>query len=192
MSEATFEDGLKRFAQEMGRYWWALVLRGVLAILFGVMAFVWPGLTLTVLVLFVGAWMLVDGVFTAIQAFKSETRWQMLLYAAMGIVAGLITLFYPGISTLALLYLIAFWSVFKGVMEIILAIRLRKEIEREWLLILAGVLSVVFGVLLVLMPVTGALAVVWIIGMYAVAFGVLLVILGFRVRSFRQREPITV
>lgn len=188
MSEATMAQGLAGLTTELARYWWALVLRGVLAIAFGLMAFAWPGLTLAVLVILIGAWLVADGIFTVVHAFRSEQRkWQHVLYAAIGIVVGAYMLLNPGLGALALLYVIAFWSILKGVLELSLAVRLRREIDHEWLLGLAGLLSLAFGVLLVLLPVTGALAVVWIIGLYAVAFGACLIALGFKLRS--RREP---
>ncbi len=188
MAESTLPAGLAELTTELARYWWALVLRGVLALLLGIMAFAWPGLTLAVLVLMIGAWLVVDGIFTAVHGLRAEgSRWRHFLYAAVSIAAGLYVLFYPGLGTLALLYVIAFWSILKGVLEISMAIRLRREIEHEWLLGLAGLLSVVFGALLIVLPVTGALAVAWIIGIYAVIFGLCLVALGFRLRSRRAR-----
>lgn len=186
MADSTLPAGLAGLTTELARYWWALVLRGVLAVLFGIMAFAWPGLTLAVLVLMIGAWLVVDGIFTAVHALRAEEgRWRHFIYAAVGLAAGLYILFYPGLGTLALLYVIAFWSIFKGVLEITMAIRLRREIAHEWLLGLAGLLSVLFGALLVLLPVTGALAVAWIIGVYALIFGACLIALGLKLRSRR-------
>lgn len=188
MSQATATLGLPGVTTELARYWWALVLRGVLATLFGVMAFVLPGLTLAVLVLMFGAWLVADGIFTVIHVFRADERkGQYLVYAAVSMVVGSYTLLNPGLGALALLYVIAFWSMLKGVLEISMAIRLRREIEHEWLLGVAGLLSVAFGILLVLLPVTGALAVVWIIGAYAVVFGACLIALGLKLRSRRAR-----
>ena len=174
--------------QEFARYWWALVLRGVLAIAFALFCFLKPEVTLPVLVLFVGAWFLVDGVFTFIHGFRAEKKWPHFLYGALGVAAGLVTFFNPALTTLSLLYLIAFWFVFKGVLEISLAIRLRKEINREWLLGLAGVVSILFGALIILNPGSGALAVLWLIGIYALLFGILLTLFGFKVRSLKVDE----
>ncbi len=174
--------------QEFARYWWALVLRGVLAIAFALFCFFKPEVTLPVLVLFVGAWFLVDGVFTFIHGFKAEKKWLHFLYGALGVAAGLVTFFNPALTALSLLFLIAFWFIFKGVLEISLASRLRKEIEREWLLGLAGVVSILFGALIILNPGSGALAVLWLIGIYALLFGILLVFFGFKVRSLRVDE----
>jgi uncharacterized membrane protein HdeD (DUF308 family) len=177
----------------LARNWWALVLRGLAAILFGVLAFAWPGITLFVLVLFFGAYMLVDGIFAivaAVRAAGEEDRWWLLLVQGiLGVLAGLVAIFWPGLTALALLYFIAAWAIVTGIMEIVAAIRLRREIEGEWALALSGALAVLFGVLLVVLPApAGLLSLVWLIGAYAVATGVLLLILAFRVRSEASKE----
>jgi uncharacterized membrane protein HdeD (DUF308 family) len=177
----------------LGRNWWALALRGVAAILFGILAFAWPGITLFVLVLFFGAYMLVDGIFAivaAVRAAGEEDRWWLLLIEGiLGVLAGLVAFFWPGLTALALLYFIAAWAIVTGIMEIVAAIRLRQEIEGEWALGLSGLLSVIFGILLVVLPApAGLLSLVWLVGAYAVATGVLLLILAFRVRSEAGRE----
>ena len=168
------------------RNWWSLLLRGLFAVLFGVLAFVWPGLTLTVLALLFGAYALVDGIFAVIAALNApagyEHRWVLLLEGVVGVIVGMLTFFWPGLTALALLYFIAAWAVVTGVLEVVAAVRLREVIRHEWLLVLGGSLSVLFGLALILMPVAGALAVVWLIGAYAVAFGVLLMALALRLR----------
>ena len=167
--------------------WWALALRGLFAVLFGITAFVLPGITLAVLVLLYGAYALVDGVFAIAAALVGRTVRHALVGPAvrglLGIAVGVMTFVWPGITELALLYMIAAWAVVTGVFEIVAAIRLRKEIQGEWLLVLSGVLSVLFGLALVVYPGAGALAIVWLIGPYAIVFGVLLLVLGFRLRS---------
>ena len=105
---------------------------------------------------------------------------------ALGILAGLITFFWPGITALALLYVIAFWAIFTGVLEVVMAISLRREIENEWLMVLSGVLSVLFGLILAVLPGVGLLSLVWLVGIYALVFGIVLIVLGFRVRGYRQ------
>jgi uncharacterized membrane protein HdeD (DUF308 family) len=176
----------------LARNWWTLALRGAFAVLFGLAAFVFPGIALAVLVLAYGAFSLVDGIFAVAAALVGRTRgipwWAMLVEGLFGIAIGVVTFFWPGITELALLYVIAAWALVTGVLEIIAAVRLRKEIHGEWLLAAIGVLSVLFAAALVVYPGAGALAVIWLIGSYAVAFGVLLIVLGFRLRSWSLRE----
>jgi uncharacterized membrane protein HdeD (DUF308 family) len=174
--------------------WWTLVLRGLAAIIFGILAYVWPDITFTVLVLLFGAYALWDGVFALISAFRTqgERRWLLVMEGLVGIAAGLVTFFWPGAATLAILTIIAAWAIVTGVFEIIGAIRLRKEIDGEWLLFLSGLLSVLFGIALVIWPVAGLVAVTWMIGGYALVFGILFIILGFRLRNWRDKRMATV
>lgn len=179
----------------LSRNWWLLLLRGMAALFFGVVAFAWPGITLVVLVLMYGAYALVDGVLAIAAAIRgggraAPTGW-LVLVGVLGIAAGLATFFWPGITALVLLMLIAVWSILHGIFEIVGAIRLRKEIEGEWLLVLSGVLSVAFGVLVLIHPGAGALALVWLIAAYAVVFGVLLIALSLRLRGLRPKGRIT-
>jgi uncharacterized membrane protein HdeD (DUF308 family) len=161
-------------------------LRGVFAILFGIAAFIWPGLTIEVLVLLFGAYALLDGIVAVIvgiqQYSENERWWAILLEGIAGIVLGVLTFLWPSTTTTVLLAFIAAWAIVTGVLEIVAAIRLRKVIESEWMMILAGAASVLFGVLLVLQPTAGALAIVWLIGAYAIVFGVLFSILAFELR----------
>ncbi|MGH2522060.1 MAG: HdeD family acid-resistance protein, partial [Anaerolineales bacterium] len=145
-----------------------------------------------VLVLLFGAYALVDGLFALITGLtrygESPRWWVFLIEGLVGIAAGILTFVWPGLTGVILLYLIAGWAIFTGVFEVVAAIRLRKEIDNEWLLALGGVASVIFGVLLVLRPAAGALAVVWLIGAYALIFGALLVALGLRLRSWHTHR----
>ncbi len=172
----------------LARNWWALALRGLFAVLLGIMAFAWPGITLGALVLLYGAFVLADGIFAIVAALVGRTQsmpwWALLLEGVTGIAVGLLTFFWPGITALVLLYLIASWALVTGAFEIAAAIRLRKEVHGEWLLALSGVLSILFGLALVVNPGAGALAVIWLIGAYAIASGVLLIVLGFKLRSW--------
>lgn len=172
----------------LSRNWWLVALRGLAAIVFGVLAFVWPAITLWALVLLFGAYMLVDGIFAIVAAVRAagrEARWWLLLIeGVLGVLAGLVAAFWPGLTALALLYFIAAWAIVSGILEIAGAIRLRREIEGEWALGLSGALSLLFGVLLVVIPApAGLLSLVWLIGAYALAFGVLLLVLAFRLRG---------
>lgn len=177
-------------AVNLARNWWALALRGVCAILFGLMAFAWPQITLEVLVLLYGAFALVDGCFALVAAILGhQTRrnwWPLLVEGVAGIGIGLITLLWPGVTALVLVYLIAAWALATGVFKILAAIRLRRELEGEWWLALSGVFSIVFGVILIVAPIEGALAVVWMIGAFVMGFGVLLLALAFRLRSWQR------
>lgn len=173
--------------------WWTLVLRGLAAIIFGVLAFVWPGITFTVMVLFFGAYVLWDGVFALIGAFRTqaERRWPLILEGVVGIVIGLLTFLWTGAATLALLLIIGVWAVITGVFEIMAAIRLREEIEGEWLLLISGVLSVLFGIAIAIWPAAGLLAVTWLIGAYAILFGILFIVLGLRLRTWDKQHLAT-
>lgn len=168
------------------RNWWAIVLRGIAGILFGLITFFAPGISLAALVLLFGAYAFADGVLaivTAVRRRGADRWWLLLLEGLAGIAAGIVTLLWPGITAIALLYVIAAWALVTGVFEMAAAIRLRKVITGEWLLALSGVLSIALGVLLVLWPGPGALALVIWIGAYALVFGVLLVTLGIRLRA---------
>lgn len=175
--------------------WSALALRGVLAIIFGLLVFLWPGISLYVLVLFFGANALIDGVLALVAALRGSTAggrwWGMLIQGILGIATGIITFVWPGLTALVLLYFIAAWAIVIGVFEIAAAIRLRKEIAGEWLLALRGVLAVLFGVILIINPGAGALAVVWVIGAFSIALGVLNLILAMRLRGHHQRRTAT-
>jgi uncharacterized membrane protein HdeD (DUF308 family) len=177
----------------LSRNWWVFLVRGILAILFGIMAWVWPGITISVLVLFFGAYALVDGIFSIVAAFSARGTdpnwWAELIEGIVGILAGIAVFFWPGLSALVLLYLIAAWAIITGIFEVIAAIQLRKEITGEWFLALAGVASIIFGIIAFLFPGAGALAVIWLIAVYAIVFGIALVALAFRVRGLD--EPTT-
>ena len=173
---------------QLARHWWVIGLRGLAAILFGVLAFVWPGMTLAVLVLLFGAYALVDGVLTLIAAFRGgvQHRVVMLIEGVVSILAGLAAFAWPGLTALVLLYIIAFWAIVTGVLEIVTAIRVRRAISNELGLVIGGVLSVVFGVVLLIAPGAGALAVIFLIGAYAVVFGIALLGLAWRLREHHQ------
>jgi len=173
--------------ETLKRHWWVPVLRGIAAIIFGIMAFVYPGLTVAVLVLLFGAWVLLDGIFRVIGAIghrSSDKDWGFdLIIGLVGIIIGFLTFHAPSITALALIIYIAAWALMIGATEIALAIKMRREIKGEWFLILMGLCSIVFAVMLLWNPLPGALALVWLIGSYAIVFGVLGIIFGFRLRS---------
>jgi uncharacterized membrane protein HdeD (DUF308 family) len=170
-----------------GRTWWGLVLRGLLSILFGIAVFVWPGASLMALIALFGAFFFVDGLLALVNAFRvragHERWWALLLEGLVGIAIGLITLFMPDVTTVALLYLIAAWAIVTGILQIIGAIRFADVIDNEWLLALGGLASIVFGVLMAIWPAAGATAVLWVIAAYAIVFGILMVIAGLHARS---------
>jgi uncharacterized membrane protein HdeD (DUF308 family) len=173
----------------LAKCWWLVLLRGIAGIVFGVLAFIWPGLTLITLVLLYGAYALIDGVIALMAAFTGATKpvptWWLIVVGLFGIAAGLVTFLWPGITALVLIIFIGAWAIAHGVFEIIGAIKLRKEIDNEWLLILAGAVSVVFGIIVLAAPGAGALGLIWAIGAYSIAFGVLLVGLSLRLRKHR-------
>lgn len=173
----------------LARNWWVILLRGVLAVVFGVLTFVWPDITVVALVALYGAFALVDGTLSLVAAIRGGTpapRWWLALVGIFGIAAGVLTVFWPQITALVLLMFIAAWAIAIGVMQIVGAIKLRHEIEGEWLLIASGLLSVLFGVMLIAWPGAGALAMVLVIGSFAILFGILLI--GFSLRLKRHAE----
>jgi uncharacterized membrane protein HdeD (DUF308 family) len=168
------------------RNWWLLLLRGIVAIVFGVLTFAWPGITLLTLVLFYGAFALVDGVLAiaaAVMGGAPAPRWWLAIVGLLGIAVGILTFAWPGVTALILLLFIAGWAIATGTLQIVGAIALRKEIDNEWLLIASGALSVLFGLILVAQPQTGALALLFIIGAYAILYGILLVFFALRLRG---------
>jgi uncharacterized membrane protein HdeD (DUF308 family) len=173
----------------LAQNWWTFTLRGVLALLFGILAFVAPGATLTTLIFVFGFFAILNGLFALYAAWnlRSFDRWWVLLLEGLlGIAAGAIALFYPGAAAIAFLSILAAWAILVGILQIVAAIRLRKEIENEWSLGLGGLASVVFGVLLVVWPRSGLVAISWMIGLYAIVFGIMLLVLGSRLRGLNK------
>jgi uncharacterized membrane protein HdeD (DUF308 family) len=169
-------------------HWWAFGLRGVAAIVFGILAFAWPGVTLAVLVLLWGVYALVDGVLALLAAFRTrhDHRWGLLLEGVVGIAAGVVTFLWPALTALVLVYIIAAWALLTGVLELVAAVRLRRVVQNEWWLIFSGIASLIFGVVLVIVPTAGALALIWLLAAYAIIFGFLLLALAFRLRGVGQ------
>lgn len=170
--------------------WGWVALRGVCALIFGMLALAMPGLTLSLLVLFWGAYVLIDGVAALIAGFRMRDNgkplWSLVLVGLLGIGAGVVTFFWPGLTALTLVLIIGSWAIAIGLFQIVAAVRLRQHIQGEWLHALSGVLSVVFGIAMVLQPGAGAIALAWIIGWFAIAFGVLLIAMALRLRSRRS------
>ncbi|RMX05032.1 HdeD family acid-resistance protein [Corticibacter populi] len=176
----------------LSRSWWLLLLRGIAAIVFAIFAWLQPEITVAVLVLLFGAYSMADGIlgiWTAISGRKDNAYWWvLLLWGLVGIGIGVLTVIAPAAVTLALLIYVAVWAIATGVLQIIAAVRLRKEIEGEWLLGLAGVLSVVFGILLVAQPGLGILTLLWLLAGYTLVFGIVLIVLAFKARSFGHKS----
>jgi len=177
---------LTMFAQ-LFRNWWMVALRGVLAIIFGILALIWPDTTKLALVLLFGAFALTDGslaVAVGIAMSKHFERWWALLLEGLtGIVIGILTFVWPNVTGLVLLFFIAAWAILTGIFEIVAAIQFRKVISGEWAMILSGLMSVLFGIVLFVFPAAGAVSLVWLIGIYTVTFGIMELIFAFRLRS---------
>jgi uncharacterized membrane protein HdeD (DUF308 family) len=173
--------------------WWSLIIRGLVAILLGIVTFAMPNITLTALVLLFGAYALVDGmvcITVAVRAIEKHERWGSLLFGGLtGVAAAVVTVFWPAMTAVALVFVIGAWAVVTGIFQIVAAVRLRKYIAGEWLLILGGIASVLFGVLITIAPLAGALVIALWVGAYTLVFGVLLIALAFRLRSWEKAAP---
>lgn len=171
----------------LARYWWTFILRGILAVLFGIVAWAWPGLTLTTLLWLTGIWLVIDGIFAIIAAIVNrklvERLWPLILIGLAGILFGIFIVAFPGFTVVWLIVTIGFYAIVSGISAIFHAIRLRKEIDNEWSIGLFGLLSVVFGVIMVAFPGAGALSLIWVIAIYAIAIGITEIIFGFRIRG---------
>ena len=190
----------------LSKHWWLLLVRGLAAIVFGILAWTLPAMTLWAVVLLFGAYAMVDGVTAIANSFSGagrQHRWSLLLMGLVGVGAGVVAFGWPGITALALLWVIAFWAVLTGILEITAAFGLPAPTGDRWLLGLAGVVSTAFGVLLVTQPGAGLLTLVWLLGFYGVFYGVLAVIASFKLRDLpgglvrdltgidmRQRTPV--
>lgn len=184
---ATF--GLLASLRALTEHWWLFALRGVLAVLFGILALVEPYAALAVLVLVFGVWAFIDGIEALALAISGWRSWQLVVGGLVGIAVGLFTFFRPGVTAFALYALIAAWAIARGILEIALAVELRHQIKNEVWLGLAGVASIVFGALMIILPVAGVLALAWLLGVYALVFGVLVFLVGLRLRAIGRRAP---
>jgi uncharacterized membrane protein HdeD (DUF308 family) len=173
--------------------WWVLLLRGIIAILFGIAIFAMPGLTLALFVLFFGAFALADGLLGVVHSLmniKTDSRWWLrLLQGIVAIIAGIAVFIWPGITALILLYVIALNAILGGAFQALSAFLLRRAIRGELLLIAGGIVSVIFGVLLVMYPLSGALALVKVIGIFEIFYGILLAVMSFDLMSTRKAQP---
>lgn len=185
MREALGDD----LVRKLGDAWGWILLRGVASIAFGAAAFLWPGITVVVLVVMWGAWAFVDGIAALVTAWQARDQgkpvWPLVVIGVLGIGAGLVTLFAPAVAGGALLLFIAAWAIVTGVFQVVHAIRVRKSIDNEWMLILSGILSVVVGAYILTNPAGGALAIVWVIAIWSIAMGVMLVSAALRLRKHR-------
>jgi uncharacterized membrane protein HdeD (DUF308 family) len=175
--------------ETLKRHWWVPVIRGIAAIVFGVIAFTHPRLAAVTLLLFFGAWVLIDGIFRVMgsighRASDPDWGWHLVI-GIIGIVVGLLTFHAPGITALALVIYVAAWALMVGASEIVMAFKMRREIKGEWFLILMGLVSIAFAVLLLWNPAAGAAALIWLIAWYAVVLGILAIFFGFRLKTLK-------
>ena len=177
--------------EEVARDWWVVVLHGILAVLFGLAAIFMPEMTLLMLIVLFGVFAIADGVTALVGVFRRHPyspRWAQALHGVLSLAAGVVALFWPGVSAMALLWIIAVWAIAIGVLRIASAIALRKVIENEWMLALSGVLSLAFGVVALARPLAGALALLFLIAAYAIVFGIALIALGLRLHGIGKRR----
>jgi uncharacterized membrane protein HdeD (DUF308 family) len=176
----------------MIRNWWAFILRGAIAVIFGILAFFWPGITIAALVFLFGFYVLLDGIFavySAIRALGKGQSWFFLVIEGiLGIVAGIITIVWPAITALVLVFIIGFWAILTGVMEIMTAIRLRREITNEWALGIAGAISIIFGIIMLIWPGSALLSFAWLIGLFAILFGISFIAIGWRFKGLNDQR----
>lgn len=176
--------------EKISRTWWMFALRGLVAVIFGILALIWHEQVLQALVLVFGAFALVNGIMTIFAGLSSAPYfsrwWALLLEGTAGVICGLMGIFMPDITTQALMYLIATWALFTGIFEIVVAIQFRRELENEWMLILGGLLSIAFGILMFIYPAAGAVSITWLIGSYAIIFGISEMIFAFRLRGLSR------
>ncbi len=172
--------------QLMGNFRTMFLFRGIAAILFGILTFVWPQLTLSVLVLLFGVFAVISGITAVAASLRSrgEQGWGLLLFEGiLGILAGVVALVWPGITALAFLYLLAAWAIIIGIIEVVAPLSFPMRGGRALLMVLAGLVSIVFGIIIAAQPASGLLAVVWLIGVYAIVFGVMYIVAYFESRS---------
>ncbi len=171
--------------------WWLILIRGIAAILFGILALVWPGLTLAVLVALFAAYAIIDGVSLLWSLVRGDpdarrSAWSVAILGIVGIIAGIVAFVLPGITALSLLYIVAAWAIITGILQVVASVRLRKEMTGELWLAIGGIISIVFGLYLAILPGAGLLSLVWIVGLWAIVFGVTSIVLAWRLRALRS------
>ena len=177
--------------KNLAKNWWLLALRGLFAILFGIVILAWPGLTIEILVIIYGVFALVGGILSIIIGLfsigKSSNWWVMFLEGILGFIVGGIVLKWPAISLLLLIVIIGLWAIISGIIQIITAIFVRQEIKNEWLMGLSGLISLLFGLVILSWPISSIIVVSWLIGFYALLLGIFLIVFGFQVKAYRSK-----
>jgi uncharacterized membrane protein HdeD (DUF308 family) len=177
--------------QLLTRNWWTLALRGGVAILFGIAAFIWPMATALAFVILLAAFAFVEGVFALVGAFgwglPGGQRLLLILLGLLGLAVGIFAVTYPGLAAVTIVLWVGWWAIIAGIIQIVVAVEMRKQIENEWMLVLGAILSVIFGILLLYRPLTGVLTLTWLFGFYAILYGIVMLVLGFRLRSLPSR-----
>jgi uncharacterized membrane protein HdeD (DUF308 family) len=173
--------------QLLTRNWWTFILRGVIAIIFGIVAFIWPTITALALVYLFAIFAFVEGIWGFVGAFSygltGGQRFLLVLMGLLGLAVGVLAVIYPGITALSIVILVAWWAIITGIMQLVVAVEMRKVIQNDWLLVLSGLLSIAFGILLLWRPYAGVLTLTWLFGFYAIIFGIFMLSVGFRVKS---------
>jgi uncharacterized membrane protein HdeD (DUF308 family) len=171
--------------------WWVLVLRGIIAIAFGIVSFIWPGVTALALVFLLAAFAFVEGIFALIGAFgyglPGGQRLLMVLLGLLGLAVGIFAVARPGVAAVTIVIWVAWWAIIAGIIQIVVAIEMRKEIENEWALIIGALLSIAFGILLLWRPLAGVITLAYLFGFFAIIFGIAMLSLGMRLRSLATR-----
>ncbi|MFP3983166.1 MAG: HdeD family acid-resistance protein [Desulfurivibrionaceae bacterium] len=171
----------------LAQYWWSFYVRGIIAIIIGLTAIFLPGMTLEILALLIGAFFLVDGIFSIAASLGSKSggqRWRIfILEGIVGVVIGILTFLRPEVTIMALVLLVSAWAFFTGVLELVASFRLRQLIENEWLLTLSGIISIIFALILLISPWKAAIVLIWLLGLYAILFGILLIFLGRKLKK---------
>ncbi|WP_323716649.1 HdeD family acid-resistance protein [Paracoccus aminovorans] len=180
---------MDNLVRTMSDNWWVLLLRGIAAVVFGLIALAMPGLTLLVLLITFGVYAVFDGILAIVTGFRRKAQdeqwWAWALDGLLSVLIGLMALFWPAATAVAFVLWMAAWAIVAGIFRIIAAIRLRREIEGEWALGLSGLLLALWGILLVLLPAAGLLGFAWMIGTLAVLIGIVLIVLAFRLRGLK-------